>query len=243
MKRNLVGDKRPVSTVTRRDCPHPAGRGAYLRMDAVESLEYAGRAFEHESRTISRPFVWAARVSSLFRHPVFAGAPKRDASRKWKIRSARPRLGLPELLRVGQGVLTRPERRPFEQITLAYLQLSFRSVDDKIQALIGPYSLINSTWAARRSSADSDSAKGKVGPGRLWRAQAPDVDASQPTGRDGQIYEAIVRGRRIRPACGVVQRVVRELQSLCLDVSLCRRPRAESRLAEPMITTDKSMIQ
>ena len=123
-----------------------------------------------------------------------------------------------------------------QEVTVGYIYMLKLShlVDDKIHARsrIGPYSLITQQplgGKGQRSSADSDSAKWEVWALEAYGAahilqELLTAKSDDVYGR-AKIYEAIVKGEPgIEP--GVPESfnvLVRELQSLCLDVELMKR--------------------
>jgi len=120
----------------------------------------------------------------------------------------------------------------FDQpVTVGYIYMLKLShlVDDKIHARsIGPYSLITQQpLGGKRSSADSASANGSVGARSVRRG-------AHPAGTAHGKSDAFTAARKsTRPssrasrassrAAGIVNVLVRELQSLCLDVELMKR--------------------
>lgn len=180
---------------------------------------------------------WAAKALGLyFASPVFDGA--RESDIKEYLRKA----GLPEsgkiTLRDGMTGL------PFEQpVTVGYIYMMKLAhlVDDKIHARsIGPYSLITQQPLGGKAQFGGQ----RFGEMEVWALEAYGaahvlqelltVKSDDVYGR-AKVYEAIVKGEA-PPEPGVPESfnvLIRELQALCLDVELIKRPRevAEAALA------------
>ncbi len=178
---------------------------------------------------------WAARVLGLhFATPVFDGATEPEI--KQKIREASTALreqGLPEIVNeTGKTVLYDGlNGEPFEQkVTIGYIYMLKLShlVDDKIHARsIGPYSLITQQPLGGKAQFGGQ----RFGEMEVWALEAYGAahilqelltaKSDDVAGRS-KIYEAIVKGEAdFNP--GVPESfnvLVRELQSLCLDVEL-----------------------
>jgi DNA-directed RNA polymerase subunit beta len=178
---------------------------------------------------------WAARVLGMhFATPVFDGATEPEI--KEKIREASALLkaqGLPEIVNeTGKTVLYDGlSGEPFEQkVTIGYIYMLKLShlVDDKIHARsIGPYSLITQQPLGGKAQFGGQ----RFGEMEVWALEAYGAahilqelltaKSDDVAGRS-KIYEAIVKGEAdFNP--GVPESfnvLVRELQSLCLDVEL-----------------------
>ncbi|MFL6229130.1 MAG: DNA-directed RNA polymerase subunit beta, partial [Pyrinomonadaceae bacterium] len=178
---------------------------------------------------------WAARVLGMhFATPVFDGATEPEI--KQKIREAGAFLraqGLPEIVaETGKTVLYDGlSGEPFEQkVTIGYIYMLKLShlVDDKIHARsIGPYSLITQQPLGGKAQFGGQ----RFGEMEVWALEAYGAahilqelltaKSDDVAGRS-KIYEAIVKGEAdFNP--GVPESfnvLVRELQSLCLDVEL-----------------------
>jgi DNA-directed RNA polymerase subunit beta len=178
---------------------------------------------------------WAARVLGMhFATPVFDGATEPEI--KQKIREAGTFLreqGLPEIVaETGKTVLYDGlNGEPFEQkVTIGYIYMLKLShlVDDKIHARsIGPYSLITQQPLGGKAQFGGQ----RFGEMEVWALEAYGAahilqelltaKSDDVAGRS-KIYEAIVKGEAdFNP--GVPESfnvLVRELQSLCLDVEL-----------------------
>ncbi|MCA1634898.1 MAG: DNA-directed RNA polymerase subunit beta [Acidobacteria bacterium] len=178
---------------------------------------------------------WAARVLGLhFATPVFDGATEPEI--KEMIRRASESLaeqGLPEIVNSsGKTVLYDGlSGEPFEQkVTVGYIYMLKLShlVDDKIHARsIGPYSLITQQPLGGKAQFGGQ----RFGEMEVWALEAYGAahilqelltaKSDDVAGRS-KIYEAIVKGEAdFNP--GVPESfnvLVRELQSLCLDVEL-----------------------
>jgi DNA-directed RNA polymerase subunit beta len=178
---------------------------------------------------------WAARVLGMhFATPVFDGATEPEI--KQKIREAGAFLraqGLPEIVaETGKTILYDGlNGEPFEQkVTIGYIYMLKLShlVDDKIHARsIGPYSLITQQPLGGKAQFGGQ----RFGEMEVWALEAYGAahilqelltaKSDDVAGRS-KIYEAIVKGEAdFNP--GVPESfnvLVRELQSLCLDVEL-----------------------
>jgi DNA-directed RNA polymerase subunit beta len=178
---------------------------------------------------------WAARVLGLhFATPVFDGATETEIKTKLKESGARAReLGLPEIVNEsGKAILYDGlSGDPFEQkITVGYIYMLKLShlVDDKIHARsIGPYSLITQQPLGGKAQFGGQ----RFGEMEVWALEAYGAahilqelltaKSDDVAGRS-KIYEAIVKGEAdFDPGLPESFNVlVRELQSLCLDVEL-----------------------
>ncbi|MGH9900551.1 MAG: DNA-directed RNA polymerase subunit beta, partial [Pyrinomonadaceae bacterium] len=178
---------------------------------------------------------WAARVLGVhFATPVFDGATEPEI--KEKLAEATVRLreqGLPDIVNEsGKTVLYDGlSGEPFEQkVTIGYIYMLKLShlVDDKIHARsIGPYSLITQQPLGGKAQFGGQ----RFGEMEVWALEAYGAahilqelltaKSDDVAGRS-KIYEAIVKGEAdFNP--GVPESfnvLVRELQSLCLDVEL-----------------------
>ncbi len=181
---------------------------------------------------------WAARVLGLhFATPVFDGASEKEI--KERLRDAAVRLreqGLPEIVNEsGKTILYDGlTGDPFEQkVTVGYIYMLKLShlVDDKIHARsIGPYSLITQQPLGGKAQFGGQ----RFGEMEVWALEAYGAahilqelltaKSDDVAGRS-KIYEAIVKGEAdFDPGLPESFNVlVRELQSLCLDVELINR--------------------
>jgi DNA-directed RNA polymerase subunit beta len=200
---------------------------------------------------------WAARVLGLhFATPVFDGATEPEIKDMIRRSSAHLReLGLPEVVSdSGKTVLYDGlSGEPFEQkVTVGYIYMLKLShlVDDKIHARsIGPYSLITQQPLGGKAQFGGQ----RFGEMEVWALEAYGAahilqelltaKSDDVAGRS-KIYEAIVKGEAdFNP--GVPESfnvLVRELQSLCLDVQLIDKnaPEAEADgdgLGRPVVAT------
>ncbi|MGA2434239.1 MAG: DNA-directed RNA polymerase subunit beta, partial [Bryobacteraceae bacterium] len=177
---------------------------------------------------------WAAeKLNRHYSTPVFDGAAERD------IKKQLTEAGLPTsgkvLLYDGMG------GTPFEQpVTVGYIYMLKLShlVDDKIHARsIGPYSLITQQPLGGKAQFGGQ----RFGEMEVWALEAYGAayilqelltaKSDDVYGR-AKIYEAIVKGEAAAEP-GVPESfnvLIRELQSLCLDVELMKKPQ------EPMDT-------
>jgi DNA-directed RNA polymerase subunit beta len=181
---------------------------------------------------------WAARVLGLhFATPVFDGASEKEI--KVRLRDAAGRLkemGLPEIVNEsGKTILYDGlTGEPFEQkVTVGYIYMLKLShlVDDKIHARsIGPYSLITQQPLGGKAQFGGQ----RFGEMEVWALEAYGAahilqelltaKSDDVAGRS-KIYEAIVKGEAdFDPGLPESFNVlVRELQSLCLDVELINK--------------------
>src|SRR5882672_1900952 len=181
---------------------------------------------------------WAARVLGLyFATPVFDGATEKEIKQKLEESGARAReLGLPEIVNEsGKAVLYDGlSGDAFEQkVTVGYIYMLKLShlVDDKIHARsIGPYSLITQQPLGGKAQFGGQ----RFGEMEVWALEAYGAahilqelltaKSDDVAGRS-KIYEAIVKGEAdFDPGLPESFNVlVRELQSLCLDVELINK--------------------
>ena len=181
---------------------------------------------------------WAARVLGLyFATPVFDGATEKEIKEKLQGAGDRAReLGLPEIVNEsGKAVLYDGlSGDPFEQkVTVGYIYMLKLShlVDDKIHARsIGPYSLITQQPLGGKAQFGGQ----RFGEMEVWALEAYGAahilqelltaKSDDVAGRS-KIYEAIVKGEAdFDPGLPESFNVlVRELQSLCLDVELINK--------------------
>ena len=172
---------------------------------------------------------WAARVLGLhFASPVFDGATEMEIKKKLD-QSHLPLSGKTDLYDGMTG-------DKFEQpVTVGYIYMMKLShlVDDKIHARsIGPYSLITQQPLGGKAQFGGQ----RFGEMEVWALEAygaADIlqelltaKSDDVTGR-AKIYEAIVKGEAaIEPGIPESFNVlIRELQSLCLDVELIKKPK------------------
>jgi DNA-directed RNA polymerase subunit beta len=189
---------------------------------------------------------WAARVLGLhFATPVFDGASEREI--KTRLRDAAGSLremGLPEIVNEsGKTVLYDGlTGEPFEQkVTVGYIYMLKLShlVDDKIHARsIGPYSLITQQPLGGKAQFGGQ----RFGEMEVWALEAYGAahilqelltaKSDDVAGRS-KIYEAIVKGEAdFDPGLPESFNVlVRELQSLCLDVELINKENGDAAAA------------
>jgi DNA-directed RNA polymerase subunit beta len=190
---------------------------------------------------------WAARVLGMhFATPVFDGATEAEIKQKLQLSGARAReLGLPEIVsESGKAVLYDGlSGDPFEQkVTVGYIYMLKLShlVDDKIHARsIGPYSLITQQPLGGKAQFGGQ----RFGEMEVWALEAYGAahilqelltaKSDDVAGRS-KIYEAIVKGEAdFDPGLPESFNVlVRELQSLCLDVELINKKAAEDGAAQ-----------
>jgi DNA-directed RNA polymerase subunit beta len=196
---------------------------------------------------------WAARVLGMhFATPVFDGATEKEIKQKLEEAGARAReLGLPEIVNEsGKAILYDGlSGDAFEQkVTVGYIYMLKLShlVDDKIHARsIGPYSLITQQPLGGKAQFGGQ----RFGEMEVWALEAYGAahilqelltaKSDDVAGRS-KIYEAIVKGEAdFDPGLPESFNVlVRELQSLCLDVELVQKNGgAEEPVAEPLITS------
>jgi DNA-directed RNA polymerase subunit beta len=171
---------------------------------------------------------WAAnKLNRFFSTPVFDGATERD------IKKALDEAGLPKSgkVKLCDGL----SGLPFEQpVTVGYIYMLKLShlVDDKIHARsIGPYSLITQQPLGGKAQFGGQ----RFGEMEVWALEAYGAayilqelltaKSDDVYGR-AKIYEAIVKGEAAAEP-GVPESfnvLIRELQSLCLDVELMKKP-------------------
>jgi DNA-directed RNA polymerase subunit beta len=196
---------------------------------------------------------WAARVLGMhFATPVFDGATEKEIKQKLREAGARAdELGLPQIVNEsGKAVLYDGlSGDPFEQkVTVGYIYMLKLShlVDDKIHARsIGPYSLITQQPLGGKAQFGGQ----RFGEMEVWALEAYGAahilqelltaKSDDVAGRS-KIYEAIVKGEAdFDPGLPESFNVlVRELQSLCLDVELVQKNGdADEPIAEPLITS------
>jgi DNA-directed RNA polymerase subunit beta len=196
---------------------------------------------------------WAARVLGLhYATPVFDGATEKEIKVRLQQAGARAReLGLPEIVNAsGKAILYDGlSGDAFEQkVTVGYIYMLKLShlVDDKIHARsIGPYSLITQQPLGGKAQFGGQ----RFGEMEVWALEAYGAahilqelltaKSDDVAGRS-KIYEAIVKGEAdFDPGLPESFNVlVRELQSLCLDVELVQKDGApEETIAEPLITS------
>ena len=181
---------------------------------------------------------WAARVLGLyFATPVFDGATETEIKNRLQMAGNRARdLGLPEIVsESGKAILYDGlTGEPFEQkVTVGYIYMLKLShlVDDKIHARsIGPYSLITQQPLGGKAQFGGQ----RFGEMEVWALEAYGAahilqelltaKSDDVAGRS-KIYEAIVKGEAdFDPGLPESFNVlVRELQSLCLDVELINK--------------------
>jgi len=172
---------------------------------------------------------WAAHALGLhFATPVFDGATEKDIKDQL-IKGNLPTSGKVELQDGISGI-------PFEQpVTVGYIYMLKLShlVDDKIHARsIGPYSLITQQPLGGKAQFGGQ----RFGEMEVWALEAYGAayvlqelltaKSDDVYGR-AKIYEAIVKGEAAAEP-GVPESfnvLIRELQSLCLDVELMKKPR------------------
>jgi DNA-directed RNA polymerase subunit beta len=180
---------------------------------------------------------WAAKVLGVkFATPVFDGATEKDIKSRLKAASeldnssgVNPTSGKVQLWDGISG-------QPFEQpVTVGYIYMLKLShlVDDKIHARsIGPYSLITQQPLGGKAQFGGQ----RFGEMEVWALEAYGAayvlqelltaKSDDVYGR-AKIYEAIVKGEAAAEP-GVPESfnvLIRELQSLCLDVELMKKPR------------------
>jgi DNA-directed RNA polymerase subunit beta len=172
---------------------------------------------------------WAAKaLGRFFSTPVFDGATERDI-KKALTEAKLPTSGKVQLFDGMTGI-------PFEQpVTVGYIYMLKLShlVDDKIHARsIGPYSLITQQPLGGKAQFGGQ----RFGEMEVWALEAYGAayilqelltaKSDDVYGR-AKIYEAIVKGEAAAEP-GVPESfnvLIRELQSLCLDVELMKKPR------------------
>ncbi|MCC7499228.1 MAG: DNA-directed RNA polymerase subunit beta [Bryobacterales bacterium] len=170
----------------------------------------------------------AASLGVRFATPVFDGATERDIKKALND-SSLPSSGKTRLIDGMSGL-------PFEQpVTVGYIYMLKLShlVDDKIHARsIGPYSLITQQPLGGKAQFGGQ----RFGEMEVWALEAYGAayvlqelltaKSDDVYGR-AKIYEAIVKGEAAAEP-GVPESfnvLIRELQSLCLDVELMKKPR------------------
>jgi len=172
---------------------------------------------------------WAAHALGLrFATPVFDGATEKDI----KSRLTEAHLPTSGKIQLHDGI----SGVPFEQpVTVGYIYMLKLShlVDDKIHARsIGPYSLITQQPLGGKAQFGGQ----RFGEMEVWALEAYGAayvlqelltaKSDDVYGR-AKIYEAIVKGEAAAEP-GVPESfnvLIRELQSLCLDVELMKKPR------------------
>jgi len=172
---------------------------------------------------------WAAQALGLFfATPVFDGATEKDI----KSRLTAAKLPTSGKVQLWDGL----SGQPFEQpVTVGYIYMLKLShlVDDKIHARsIGPYSLITQQPLGGKAQFGGQ----RFGEMEVWALEAYGAayvlqelltaKSDDVYGR-AKIYEAIVKGEAAAEP-GVPESfnvLIRELQSLCLDVELMKKPR------------------
>ena len=172
---------------------------------------------------------WAAQALGLhYATPVFDGATERDIKEQLT-KGGLPTSGKVQLQDGISGI-------PFEQpVTVGYIYMLKLShlVDDKIHARsIGPYSLITQQPLGGKAQFGGQ----RFGEMEVWALEAYGAayvlqelltaKSDDVYGR-AKIYEAIVKGEAAAEP-GVPESfnvLIRELQSLCLDVELMKKPR------------------
>src|SRR5579871_1753444 len=179
---------------------------------------------------------WAAKALGVsFATPVFDGATEKDI----KGRLTDANLPTSGKIQLHDGI----SGQPFEQpVTVGYIYMLKLShlVDDKIHARsIGPYSLITQQPLGGKAQFGGQ----RFGEMEVWALEAYGAayvlqelltaKSDDVYGR-AKIYEAIVKGEPgIEP--GVPESfnvLVRELQSLCLDVELMKRQKPQEKAAD-----------
>ncbi len=178
---------------------------------------------------------WAAQKLGVhFATPVFDGAAERD------IKAQLEKAGLPSSGKINlhDGMTGAPFEQP---VTVGYIYMLKLShlVDDKIHARsIGPYSLITQQPLGGKAQFGGQ----RFGEMEVWALEAYGAayilqelltaKSDDVYGR-AKIYEAIVKGEAAAEP-GVPESfnvLIRELQSLCLDVELMKKPREMQDLA------------
>jgi DNA-directed RNA polymerase subunit beta len=176
----------------------------------------------------------AAKLGVHFATPVFDGATERDI--KAQLTSAE--LPTSGKINLHDGVTGQPFEQP---VTVGYIYMLKLShlVDDKIHARsIGPYSLITQQPLGGKAQFGGQ----RFGEMEVWALEAYGAayilqelltaKSDDVYGR-AKIYEAIVKGEAAAEP-GVPESfnvLIRELQSLCLDVELMKKPREMQDLA------------
>src|SRR5882724_1941756 len=190
---------------------------------------------------------WAARVLGVyFATPVFDGATEAEIKDKLKLAGVRAtELGLPEIINEsGKAILYDGlSGDPFEQkVTVGYIYMLKLShlVDDKIHARsIGPYSLITQQPLGGKAQFGGQ----RFGEMEVWALEAYGAahilqelltaKSDDVFGRT-KIYEALVKGEAtVEPGLPESFHVlIRELQSLGLDVELMKRQKPADKAAD-----------
>ena len=172
---------------------------------------------------------WAAhKLGRYFATPVFDGATERDI----KHQLAEAKLPTSGKVLLYDGMTGQPFEQP---VTVGYIYMLKLShlVDDKIHARsIGPYSLITQQPLGGKAQFGGQ----RFGEMEVWALEAYGAayilqelltaKSDDVYGR-AKIYEAIVKGEAAAEP-GVPESfnvLIRELQSLCLDVELMKKPR------------------
>lgn len=189
---------------------------------------------------------WAARVLGVhFATPVFDGASEREIKKRLKdANNLMHDMDLPQVINEsGKSILYDGlSGDPFEQkVTVGYIYMLKLShlVDDKIHARsIGPYSLITQQPLGGKAQFGGQ----RFGEMEVWALEAYGAahilqelltcKSDDVAGRS-KIYEAIVKGEADFDP-GVPESfnvLVRELQSLCLDVELVNKEQAKQFLS------------
>src|SRR6476660_1827456 len=182
-----------------------------------------------------------AAVADTLTHGVFTGSPVFDGSRETEIKALLKSSGLPESgkTQLYDGMTGEKFEQP---VTVGYIYMLKLShlVDDKIHARsIGPYSLITQQPLGGKAQFGGQ----RFGEMEVWALEAYGAafilqelltaKSDDVYGR-AKIYEAIVKGEPgIEP--GVPESfnvLVRELQSLCLDVELMKRQKPAEKAAD-----------
>jgi DNA-directed RNA polymerase subunit beta len=178
---------------------------------------------------------WAAAKLGLhFATPVFDGATEKDI----KARLTEAELPTSGKIQLYDGMTGHPFEQP---VTVGYIYMLKLShlVDDKIHARsIGPYSLITQQPLGGKAQFGGQ----RFGEMEVWALEAYGAayilqelltaKSDDVYGR-AKIYEAIVKGEAAAEP-GVPESfnvLIRELQSLCLDVELMKKPREMQDLA------------
>jgi DNA-directed RNA polymerase subunit beta len=172
-----------------------------------------------------------AAVADTLTHGVFTGSPVFDGSRETEIKALLKSSGLPESgkTQLYDGMTGEKFEQP---VTVGYIYMLKLShlVDDKIHARsIGPYSLITQQPLGGKAQFGGQ----RFGEMEVWALEAYGAafilqelltaKSDDVYGRT-KIYEAIVKGEAAMEP-GVPESfnvLIRELQSLCLDVELIK---------------------
>ncbi|MBV9339348.1 MAG: DNA-directed RNA polymerase subunit beta, partial [Acidobacteria bacterium] len=190
---------------------------------------FKGTTLEQEIAEVPEDELGA--VAGLLAHGVFTGSPVFDGSREHEIKALLKSAGLPESGKTYLHDGMTGER--FEQpVTVGYIYMLKLShlVDDKIHARsIGPYSLITQQPLGGKAQFGGQ----RFGEMEVWALEAYGAafilqelltaKSDDVYGRT-KIYEAIVKGEAAMEP-GVPESfnvLIRELQSLCLDVELIK---------------------